>query len=172
MIKPTDLRIGNYVTVDNQESCPELKEIPLEVVGINKTEGFDKGVWTYNVDLNYIDERKNIVIPAHSQFIEFIKPIPLIEDILVKCRFKKIIINTTQVFSLSIRTDNGAIPKHLWINIMPFHASSIMKYMFCVRLKHDMFEEDNSISLCNIYYLHELQNLFYDLTKTELNVQL
>lgn len=157
MIKPIDLRIGNYVTVYNQESCPELKQIPFKVVGINMIEGFDKGVWTYNIDLNYIDEQKNIVVPAFSQFIEFIDPIPLTEDILLKCGFEKKEIWNGEVgeIALTYYDYKGKI-----------QISSLLRP---VTIEYDRFYMYYGKY---ISYLHELQNLFYDLTKTELNVQL
>lgn len=170
MIDPRELRIGNYVTIDNQESWPELKDIPLKVVGINMTEGFDRGVWTYNVDLNYIEERKNIVTPAHSQFIEFIKPIPLTEDILLKCGFEK---GINDDYDIIYDFDESGVYYCDQITI------TYNTFDCCIYILQQFSDENDEVHCNNsakiardIKYLHDLQNLFYDLTKTELNIQL
>lgn len=112
-------------------------------------EGFDRGVWTYNVDLNYIEERKNIVIPAHSQFIEFIKPIPITEDILVKCGFIKSESETAVYFNYGTSL------------LISFPKND--KY-FLVSYNGAFYDHVESV--------HQLMNLYFALTGKELEVKL
>ena len=88
-----------------------------------------KTIWQIdNTDFNNIEK------------IETYKPIPLTEDILLKCGFKK---EPIDVYSL-----NGI----------------------------DLCVSDNSVEFfagrieTNIYYLHQLQNLYFALTGEELNI--
>ncbi len=71
-----ELRIGNIVTIDNLKHHPLVENIPMEVVGINLlAEG------KVSIDLIFLDQsEESIIYPDFSQFIEFIRPIPLTEE--------------------------------------------------------------------------------------------
>lgn len=74
-ITEKDLRIGNYVTVDNPKYHPNLKDIPVMVTSISQTMRIAK--WTYAVSLEHINQENNKHYINYAQFICFIKPIPL-----------------------------------------------------------------------------------------------
>lgn len=72
MLKPSDLRIGNLVTVNNPEHWPDLKDKPLEVIGINQCKPIE-GRENTNYSIQLLD-KKNYK-QTYSQFICFIEPI-------------------------------------------------------------------------------------------------
>ena len=73
-MKPEELRIGNYVTINNEKAYSGLKGIPFKIVGINKKE-------RYSIQLS------NNEYYEYNQFIEFIQPIKLTKKLLLKCGF-------------------------------------------------------------------------------------
>lgn len=71
-----ELRLGNYVNIDNPKSHPQIKGVPVQVLEI-KSKGnplneilFPKSLGS--ISMIYGDEQFN-------QFDEFVKPIPLTE---------------------------------------------------------------------------------------------
>lgn len=83
MINEKELRIGSIVTVDNPEYHPKLKDIPLIVTGIQ--ERVIKGETKYCLSLEHINQKPNTYYETYSQYMRFIRPIPLTEEILLKC---------------------------------------------------------------------------------------
>ena len=83
-----DLRIGNLVMVDNPKSHPQLNGVILEVTSISETKGIDNEN-TYGVGLKHINQQPYTYYETYSQFIEFIQPIKLTEEILLKCGLKR-----------------------------------------------------------------------------------
>lgn len=91
---------------------------------------------------------------AFNVDINEINPIPLAEDILLKCGFEKEVIPLiTEVHNI-FQNDYMTLSQEYG----SFHWYSNGNY-------YDNFD-------VKILSLHELQNLFYGLTKTELNIQL
>ena len=72
-MKANELRIGNLVAINNEKHHPKMKAIPLIVCGIEKIRSDESA----KILLNYPKEQENIVIPAFSQFEEFVNPIEL-----------------------------------------------------------------------------------------------
>lgn len=99
---------------------------------------------------------KGINVKAKGQFGEWflrfeeIEPIPLSEEILLKCGFEKI---SEYIFSIEI--DNG------------WHLNIESNYIF---LKYQ--DNECEISHFKFEYIHQLQNLYFALTGTELNIEL
>jgi len=126
MIKPEDLRIGNWV-----EHYGET----ITVDGIDDIDVFNK---------------KCGEIPLHS-----ITPIPLTEKILMDCGFE----NKRGCFNLDRSEQLGH-------NFGDFAVSvyDITQIKF--------WRGDRYCGVVHCQYLHELQNLFYALTKTELIIKL
>ncbi len=78
-----ELRVGDIVEIDNPNSWPALKGVPLKVTGISLKE--DKLFHKSNCSISLeSDDRIN----SYSQFNEFIKPIPLTEEWLLKFGFE------------------------------------------------------------------------------------
>ena len=136
-MKANELRIGNLVQT-NYEGF-------INVVNIN-SEGFD-----------YIDFRKSGFKAIGRIELEYVEPIPLTEEWLLKFGFKKWgrdDMPRTVSFEL------------VWIKIFPANSFCDFKgYGFMYYKK----EESNSVESARvvIQYVHQLQNLYFALTGEE-----
>lgn len=137
-MKPEELRIGNYVTINNEKSYSGLKGIPFKVVGIHKLE-------KYSIQLS------NNEYYEYNQFIEFIQPIKLNEELLLKCGLKKVL--------GGIGWDKF-IKDGVELSFAPLVGGG---YIPVYRFNNDYIK---------IRFLHQLQNLFYALTQKELEIKL
>lgn len=144
-------KIGNYVCVENDKHHPYLKNRTLEVIGIRIAEGIDKV--TFKQNFKYAVSIKTTDNPIenseYNQYLEFIKPIPITDD---------------------------------WLKLLGFIESGAeLLYLPMPELKSEIHYEKkpygNVITLQSsvgmfipndISYIHELQNLFFALTGTEL----
>jgi hypothetical protein len=143
-----DLRIGNIVTIDNNEYLAELKNIPLIVTGINETSniGFPKS--SHSISL-----KSHNSFHRYSQFNEFISPIPLTPEILEKCGFNK----------EEKKTNRNDIPSGTYQVYDKGH--------FAFNSIHGWWFNGKQLDFPP-QYLHQLQNLYYFLCGEELNVSL
>lgn len=146
-----DFRINNIVTIDNPKFHPQLKDKPLIIVGINQTKDTENND-TYSIQLNSLIKRENIIIPMYAQFLKYIKPIDLTEDLLFNCQFEKIYSS-----SFRIKYDN------IKYNEIGFDFDFVDSGMGGFRHygKH-----------IKIKYLNQLQNLYYDFKNEELQIKL
>jgi len=85
--------------------------------------------------------------------INKIEPIPLTEEILLKCGFKDIY-------------------NKMWLILEGSPNIEINKSTFQVSVWETINDETEGIYLNNIKYLHQLQNLYFALTGKELNITL
>lgn len=138
MIKVEELRVGNYVIINNEKAYSGLKGIPFKVVGIQKLE-------RYSIQLS------NNEYYEYNQFIEFIQPIKLNEELLLKCGLKKVL--------GGIGWDKF-IKDGVELSFAPLVGGG---YIPVYRFNNDYIK---------IRFLHQLQNLFYTLTQKELEVKL
>ena len=143
MIDPNELKLGNYVAVKNKGN-----DVIGKVFAINKEcVSIDGGNNNYDYHLLY--------------------PVPLTEALLLKCGFEAI------DYGDKYDPDDefaGYFEYHLNIGI--FYRDLICKPSggwYCYVQDVDMIE-GNDIKTKNIYYLHELQNLYFALTGKELEV--
>jgi len=152
MINVNELRIGNLVTIDNKEFYPIMKDVPLQISQILERESLKKGIWTHAVSLEYPNKLKNVYYQNFGQFLEFIKPIELTEEWLLKCRFVE-----------SYRSDFRVKYEHKKCNEIGFDFScrSIIESGFRYFGKH-----------IKIDYVHQLQNLYFALTNEELKINI
>lgn len=140
-MKPNELRINNIVLLDNKEYWPEVANIPMLITQITETESLKRGKWTYSVGLKELNQSAGYN-DTYSQFIDFIKPIPLTEDWLLKMGFGK------------------------WENKKIWSYKSVLIYYHS---KH-MFCYGKSYSRTKLKYIHQVQNLIFALTGTELTI--
>lgn len=140
MIDARELRIVNYVTIDNEKSWPQLKDKPLKCIGISRVDeplkllAYPKSTHSITVE----DEDEN----QYSQFNEFIKPIQLTEEILLKCGFEKVIIENYPAFLF----EGFMIEIHIDNCVVCYNKSEITK----------------------IKFVHSLQNLYFSIKLKEL----
>lgn len=137
-----ELRIGNYVTINNIFSHEKMLNIPLVVCGIEKLREQEGGI----IRLNYPNENDNFVIPAFCQFDKFINPIQLTEEILWKCGFNK-------------SNGHGYRSTKIAGVIMISNCGCFFNYFYYdIQIK--------------IEYVHQFQNLYFALTGEELEINL
>ena len=143
-MKANELRIGNLVKINN-ELLPETENEIYKVYGVNAKFDLSFPDSSGVVSLNHTKS-----IRIYSQFDEFINPIPLTEEWLLKFGFEKL-------------TDkkNG------------FNSNS---YTYTKGISFIVHLNDKLLSV-NFWqgnekkYVHELQNLFFVLTGEELTIQ-
>ncbi|MEI7489589.1 MAG: hypothetical protein WCJ72_19660, partial [Chryseobacterium sp.] len=76
-MKASELRMGNYVTIDNHNSWPDLKDLAMVVTGVNNhmdkhdLELFSDSDGKVNLQSKY---------ETYGQFSQFISPIPLTKE--------------------------------------------------------------------------------------------
>jgi hypothetical protein len=140
MINSFELRIGSWVRVTFSE----------DEVGFGKD---------YNSYITAIQQMKSMVFGDHHWHPnDKLEPIPLTEDILLKCGFEKFIEqgsdhwypNQDGLWSLRLENNNP------------------LEYIFMIQVRVDEY-----LKLDTRYrYLHQLQNLYFTLTGEELNISL
>jgi len=141
-MKAEDLRIGNCVTIENAKSWLDLKGIPMVVIGIDKILQPLKMVAfplsKYSIRLEGIERTE------YNQFEEFIQPIEVNEEWLIKLGFIKDVDTNYRWFlldeSLTYDLDD-----------------------YCIRIS-------DSWEFGKRKYVHELQNLIYALTLSDIGV--
>jgi hypothetical protein len=142
---PEELRIGNFLEVDNMQYHPSLKGVVLKVTGISPAKGLEDE-WTHSVGLRPIEKLNARSINSYSQLMQFIKPIPLTEDWLIKFGFIK---HDMGWFWISWGTNGTEIIQ--W-NI------SYKQYVFSL----------GKARFKTLEHVHQLQNLYFALTGKEL----
>ncbi|WP_426473434.1 hypothetical protein [Chryseobacterium balustinum] len=134
-MKASELRIGNYVSVDNQDSWRNLEGVTLVVTGIN----------------NHIDTQDKEFFPdsdgkvnlksefeTYGQFSQFIAPIPISEEWIIKFGFEK-----------------NRDYKH------PFAP------IYFIEIRNEWICFLHNCTHRRIKYVHQLQNLFHSITVGE-----
>jgi hypothetical protein len=134
-MKASELRIGNYVMIKN-ELLPNYKNQPLIVTSIQQRNDRDFPN-SKSVISCYVDKYNSV-----SQFDEFIRPIPLTEDIVIDLGLN------------AVELENGE-----W-----FYQNS----KFRLNKNYAGFYYSKNL---NIKYVHQLQNLYFALTGEELTIK-
>jgi hypothetical protein len=127
-LKARELRIGNWLRFDNMISEPYNYQVSPRMF---RQMGYD------------ISDNLELKINNYH------KPIPITEDILLKCGFRK-----DEDISYRWYFDFG------WAVIIAYDLDDN-----CVRI-------GDSWDFSKLIYVHELQNLIFALTKTELTINL
>lgn len=142
-MKANELRIGNLVAINNEKHHPKMKAIPLIVCGIEKIRSDESA----KILLNYSKEQENIVIPAFSQFEEFVNPIELTGQFMTFFGLKETFMGTYSIWdfedfgrSFDVTQDSNG---------------------FTFQIHGDFIE---------IKYVHELQNIHFIITGEELAI--
>jgi len=162
MIKGEDLRYGNWVTIDNPNSWPEMKGIPVRVKCIDHQPNlyFPQSDFSIEMDL---------AKACYAQFNEFVCGIPLTEEILIKAGFEHLQhftvtnsiiknIGRNRIISIgSVGTPNEMI----WLCEIDMINQTKITDLVCIRnYDYDGGKTD----------VHQLQNLYYSLTGEELTI--
>ena len=143
-MKASELRIGNYVTIDNNENWEEIKHIPMVVISIKYKE---EGNYSISVDMAF---EEDLFYNGFSQYERFIEPIQLTEELLLKIGFHKREIKTHCSYQIT----------HPYIRIRKGLKRSGFPFYLDGRSRTKL-----------MYSVHELQNLYFALTGFELEVK-
>lgn len=128
-MKIKELRIGNYV----QDAKGQIREV--------------KGIDGYSSPFLWLKiPLCNLAIGRHS--LVDIKPIPLSEELLLKCGF--------ELFCSGL--SDWVIDGYAWYIDFTDGIATIMS-------------EDRHFDICKCQYLHQLQNLYFSLVGEELEVK-
>ena len=145
MIDKKDLRIGNSVMLIDRSNAVHLPiEKPFVIVELK----------TFTVELAPLD------IPLHKveNFIEAsyadLEPIPLTEELLVKCGFQYL---------------NGRTDGELTLDILHYEFDFVEGELVTKSRYEEVYKREK---LPHIKSLHQLQNLYYALTKQELTIEI
>jgi hypothetical protein len=136
MIQANELRIGNWVNY-----CGAIDFVTV---------------------INTDDENFEFInTTSYSNIsLEDIKPIPLTEEILLKCGFIK---DFNQFFSPIVLLLNDSLE---------MYADNQDNYSLVNLFTIPIYEDCDTFNLLQIEYLHQLQNLYFALTGTELEINL
>lgn len=150
-MKANELRIGNYLQIGcNYISVGIIKE---QSISFNIAKDINK-YKTWNPYLSINDERIN--------------PIPLTEEILLKCGFVRFDRTDKEKGFL---LDNKIKSKRIYIRTKVIGANRISNHFFTV-FNHSECHIDEIQFITSIDYLHELQNICFLLRKKELEINL
>ena len=141
-LKSSDLRIGNWVKCDN---------LLCKIVEI-----YSEDIYCYD---QFGEDLHNI---------EYIQPIELTEEVLLKIGFKKVFQSkiTKGRFELNVNIGDNEFTNIEYNIFVSGEPNLNITQRRCESLC------DNSICKQNIKYLHQLQNAYYLLTNEELEVEL
>lgn len=149
-MKIQELRIGNIVMVDNPKYHQRLGCIPLRVTGFEECVISSRS--DHVVRLEHIKQNPDSFYESYSQLLKFIKPIPLTEEMLSEF---------TMIWGTDPQEPNALM-------VFKNGEFEILKFK-----DEDNFFYSNGRGLhADIIYLHQLQNLYFDLTGEELEVKL
>lgn len=138
-MKASELRYGNYVTIDNKKHWPERSGKTLIVLGLSERneELFPNSEFVVQLGLG---------LDSFGQFEEFIKPITLTEEWLLKFGFDKV--SDIQVECFFIQGELKDFTLHIFDGLY-------------VWIAYDL----------DVKYVHQLQNLYFALTGEELTLK-
>lgn len=140
-----ELRIGNIVTINNHQSHLVMQGVPVAVKGITHKAGLNNFM-TYSIYLELLDKELNKYYQAYNQYIEFIEPIQLTEEWLVRLGFKE----KDRIYKNDRIEIN--IGNHGTVHIIGSNGGYSIPYQHG---KHS---------------IHWLQNLYFSLTSKELTI--
>mgnify|MGYP003434912012 FL=1 len=143
-----ELMIGNFVTINNAVYHPKMKGIPCAVTSIS-----DKGD-EYSISLIQIDRKPNTFYESYSQFLKYIEPIPITEEWLLKLGFNKM----SGCFNFDRSKELG---HHFGDFALSVYDTTQLKF----------WRGDRYCGVIVCEHIHELQNLFFSLTKEKLKIK-
>jgi hypothetical protein len=160
IVKAAEIRVGNLFNVPNTAQSP-FRVDTIEY--LQDKESFGK--------VGMFVKRYENLHPL-TWYLENLEPIPLTEEWLLKANFKKIDSLILPIYAISISTWKNVV-KELGVTVEPGN-----QYMNIREGEVDRDrDEDDVIMLRNsdihgTFYVHQLQNIYFALTATELEFKL
>ncbi|WP_300701309.1 hypothetical protein [Bacteroides sp.] len=172
LIEFNELREGNYVLANNPHyENLEIKRVfdiqeeaaSLEGLGLCINKGkIEQGV---NIDRNLL------IFSTNPYVYQLIEPLPLTNELLLKCGFEEIKDGKTYILPLYFHKSNDIKSN----NYLCFYCEKGkgVYALYTEYLKDVSFEvKDPVLNNKPCTYLHQLQNLYFDITGEELGVKL
>lgn len=145
-MKANELRVGNLVSIDNEKSHPTMKDKTCKVIGFSLRTDKIFPLSDSVISVEYLNRYLNE--ETYSQFNEFIKPIPLTKECLI-------------VFGFT----HHLAPQDR-INVYNLHDIMNLEWWN----DHASFDFGAEKIECKLYFVHQLQNLYFSLTGNELQI--
>jgi hypothetical protein len=147
-MRANELRIGNLVKINN-DLLPEMNGETFIVLGLNERHDYEFPESTGVVSL-----RHTLSIRVLNQFDQFIEPIPLTVEWLMKFGFNKVIDH--------------------WIGFESYHYENKNGWIYLIEegfeIELNILKERHNLGR-TYKYVHQLQNLYFALTGEELTIK-
>jgi hypothetical protein len=175
MINANELRYGNLLLIkgNNIEDCNDDYGKLRQDEYVKVLEIYEKGV-----SVSDLEETQDEI----ELFTDRIKPIPLTEEILLKCGFvRSLNWGYDKIYTKEIRLwedDNILKIDYYIINEKHYFTTSICllehEYLYNCNKLENLKEEniDKEVTIQDFDYVHQLQNLYFTLTNKELQIEL
>ena len=151
-MKAIELRIGNWVQ-DSRDNYP------CKVLGVDSERTFASGngdILMGTATCTQLDELDG----SRGRWLQYLDPIPITEELMFKCGFQK---RSESRCTMILSLGNGdPLTDKLCPSLQWWIGNDYMSICRC----------GISALSFKIQNLHQLQNLFYDLTGEELNINL
>ena len=159
-----DLRVNNIVRLNNLEYHPEFSGRLCIVQGVQANNANGCVVWLKVAGDLPIHEK---IVSNICQLIEYVVPVELSPEILVKAGFKKECDGS--VWAIGLPLGNGSD-----LILEDATADFILPFDIVIRREKDRPTDINHpyMYLNSVRYLHQLQNLYYILCGAELKINL
>lgn len=144
MIDPTELRIGNCVTLDNKDAWPDVKEEVMEIEGIKLVADFDFPASDALINLRSLKDEY-----TYSQFNQFVTPILIDPELLEEFGFR------------IVKSDNPSPSDWYWCH------PNLQGSLWYGTYEFTGVESNRP----RVKFLHQLQNLYFALTGEELTIK-
>lgn len=148
-MKSNELRLGNLVTIDNENHRAKLKNMPLKVTAINQLQDLEGSKNGLRLELLVL--LPNTYYETYSQYLHFIKPIQINEAWLKSFGFEKPC-NGSSKFSYEREESTFCIEYFEYTKAYHFTGGEGVRF-------------GNGCK-----YVHQLQNLYYALMGEELSL--
>ena len=146
-MEANELRIGNYVRINNSKHHQDVKDEVFCVTGIQERLHHDFPNSDYSISL-VLDKR--YAYQSFAQFNEFVAPIPLTEEWLVN-------------FEFELKADQGDM-KYYELGRFGVKCVEGDEYYFYLVLEQDY------IILNELLHVHDIQNVWHSLTCSDLTL--
>jgi hypothetical protein len=155
MIPAKELRIDNWVKRNDMDGVFTIRSLCKDRV--------------FPIHLIDHDNQRNVHYGCECTLSE-LEPIPLTPEILEKCGFEEAIFTDGEKYWLKDETDYSPHPRNLKI---PWKCYRVCYYMndWYFEVHKDKYGHTPSIQT-KIHSVHQLMNLYFALTNTELNINL
>lgn len=162
-----ELKIGNYVTIEN-DAWYDLKDVPLMVTMVKLEDDKMFPNSKSSVTACHLEDPKF----DYSQFDEFIQPIKLTEEWITNFGLRLQSVSKHDFrYNKVLRTDKLYSTNPFNLDDTDTFEIEVIKDGDDNEIRRIGIKGIDHYDACNIQFVHELQNLYFALTKNELVLQ-